>query len=285
MKPVYEAVRFTEQVAKGNLSVKISLDQKDEMGILINELNKMVSSLKKLIGDISVSTNQVTGLSDQLNNSSQMMAENSHEQSTSTEEISATVEELNANSEQNAEHAEDTKKIVLQSVENIEAGNKAVINTLNSIKIIRKKIVVIDEIANQINLLALNAAIEAARAGQAGRGFSIVAAEVKSLADKSHTAAEEIQKLAEQSVEVAEGSFSLFEKIVPNIKKTALLVQEIAQASLEQKSGTGQINGAIDQLNQIAQENAAIADALAGGSEELSAQAISLSKAVKFFKV
>ena len=153
-----------------------------------------------------------------------------------------------------------------------------------AMKEIAEKITIVEEIARQTNLLALNAAIEAARAGEAGKGFAVVAAEVRKLAERSGSAAGEITQLATSSVAVADEAGRMLAKIVPDIKKTAELVQEIAAASNEQNIGADQINKAIQQLDQVIQQNASASEEAASTSEELAAQAQSLQEAVSFFQ-
>jgi len=152
-------------------------------------------------------------------------------------------------------------------------------------KQIADKVTIIGDIAFQTNILALNAAVEAARAGEHGRGFAVVAAEVRKLAEKSQIAAGEINALSKSSVQIAEESGKLLASIVPDIQKTARLVQEITAASIEQNSGAEQINNAINQLNQVTQQNAAAAEEMATSTEELSSQSDQLKDMIAFFKV
>ncbi|MBN1253122.1 MAG: CZB domain-containing protein [Bacteroidales bacterium] len=285
VKPINESVAFAKKISAGDLTNKLNINQKDEIGELSSALNEMVANLKEMITNVVNGSKTIAQLSNEMSDTSQNMAQGNHEQSSSTEEISATIEELSANTQQNADNAIETKAIALKSTTEIEEGGKAVIETVNAMKIIADKIAVINEIANRTNMLALNAAVEAARAGKYGDGFSVVASEVKQLADKSLIAAEEIDRVAAKSVGIAENTLNIFKAIVPNIKKTATLVQEIAAASMEQNSGTAQISNAIDQLNQITQQNAATSEEMATSSEELASQADYLNDVVSFFNV
>ncbi|MFO8041696.1 MAG: methyl-accepting chemotaxis protein, partial [Alkalispirochaeta sp.] len=142
-----------------------------------------------------------------------------------------------------------------------------------------------DEIARNTNLLALNAAIEAARAGDHGKGFAVVASEVRKLAERSQVAAGEIAELSKSSVDVAESAGEMINGILPDIRKTADLVQEISAASAEQNNGAEQINQALVQLDEVVQRNASASEEMVSMSEELSGQAQQLQTTVAFFKI
>jgi methyl-accepting chemotaxis protein len=213
------------------------------------------------------------------------MSQGTTEQAASAEEASSSVEEMNATIKQNADNAQQTEKIALKSAADATESGKAVSQTVGAMKDIAGKISIIEEIARQTNLLALNAAIEAARAGEHGKGFAVVASEVRKLAERSQTAAGEISDLSASSVEVAEKAGAMLAKLVPDIQKTAELVQEISAASKEQTSGADQINAAIQQLNQVIQQNAGAAEEMSSTAEELSSQAQQLQGTIEFFKV
>jgi len=195
------------------------------------------------------------------------------------------MEEMAATIKQNTDNAQQTEKIALKSAEDAIGSGKAVTETVGAMREIAGKISIIEEIARQTNLLALNAAIEAARAGEHGKGFAVVASEVRKLAERSQTAAGEISKLSVSSVQVAEKAGELLSKLVPDIKKTAELVQEISAASAEQNTGVEQVNKASQQLDQVIQQNAGAAEEMSSMAEELSSQAEQLQSSISFFKL
>jgi methyl-accepting chemotaxis protein len=280
-----KAVDFVKKIAQGDLSAELKIKQKDEIGELAKSLNGMAKTLKQMIEGIYNGADSISVLSFEMSNSSQQMAQGNNEQSSSAEEISATIEELSANTQQNANNAKSTEEIAIKSSNEIAEGGKAVFKTIADMKTIVEKIAIINEISNQTNILALNAAVEAARAGEQGLGFAVVATEVKKLAEKSHLAASQIDKIAGDSVRAAEITGKMFQRILPDIERTAELVQNISRASYEQNSGTNQISNAIQQLNKVTQQNAANAEEVATSSEELASQAQYLKDVVSYFKL
>ncbi|WP_224995839.1 methyl-accepting chemotaxis protein [Cesiribacter sp. SM1] len=282
---INQANKAVQSISAGDLTVAIEVKNKDEVGTLLLNLKSMVEKLKDVIGSVTTAADNIASASQQMSGSSQQMSEGATEQAASAEEVSSSMEEMAANIQQNTDNAQQTEKIALQAAEDVQEGSKAVNQTVDSMKKIAEKITIIGEIARQTNLLALNAAVEAARAGEHGKGFAVVAAEVRRLAERSQLAANEINELSSTSVAIADKSGKLLEQIVPNIQKTARLVQEITAASLEQNAGAEQVNGAIQQLNQIIQQNAASAEEMASGSEELYSQADQLKDTVSFFNI
>ncbi len=249
---------------------------------IIKNINSIVVKLKELISFVQTAADNISAASTQLNSSSQQMSEGATEQAASAEEVSASMEQIAASIQQNTHNALQTEKIAIKVAEDIIEGNKAVNHTVQSMKEIADRISIIGDIARQTNLLALNAAVEAARAGDYGRGFAVVASEVRKLAERSQTAAFEINNLSKNGVLVAEKSGKLLEEIVPEIQKTAKLVQEISLSSIEQNTGANEVNKALQQLNQVVQQNAAISEEMAASAEELSSQADHLKDIINF---
>lgn len=282
--PIGRLRAVVEEVAAGDLSQAIKPESGDEIGLLSATIKAMTDKLKQVVSDVKTSSDNVASGSQQLSSGSEQMSQGATEQAASAEEASSSVEEMNATIRQNADNALQTEKIALKSSADAQESGKAVAETVSAMKEIASKISIIEEIARQTNLLALNAAIEAARAGEHGKGFAVVASEVRKLAERSQTAAGEIGRLSTTSVEVAEKAGAMLAKLVPDIQKTAELVQEISAASKEQTSGAGQINSAIQQLNQVIQQNASAAEEMSSTAEELSSQAEQLQGAISFFK-
>ncbi|MHB8056845.1 MAG: methyl-accepting chemotaxis protein [Desulfuromonadaceae bacterium] len=283
--PLRQGVVFAQAVASGDLTQTIALDQKDEIGQLAAALNQMVAKLSSIVGEVVSAADNVASGSQELSSTAQQMSQGATEQAASAEEISSSMEEMASSIRQNTDNAMQTEKISIKSAVDAKEGGKAVIETVAAMKEIATKISIIEEIARQTNLLALNAAIEAARAGEHGKGFAVVASEVRKLAERSQSAAGEISSLSSRSVSIAEQAGEMLTKMVPDIQKTAELVQEITASSKEQDTGAEQINKAIQQLDQVIQQNASASEEMASTSEELSSQAEQLQSSISFFDI
>ena len=283
--PLRKGVLFAQAVAAGDLTQKIDLDQKDEIGQLASALNEMVTKLSSIVGEVVSAADNVASGSQELSSTAQQMSQGATEQAASAEEISSSMEEMASSIRQNTDNAMQTEKISMKSSTDAKEGGKAVIETVAAMKEIATKISIIEEIARQTNLLALNAAIEAARAGEHGKGFAVVASEVRKLAERSQSAAGEISGLSTRSVAIAEQAGEMLTRMVPDIQKTAELVQEITASSKEQDTGAEQINKAIQQLDQVIQQNASASEEMASTSEELSSQAEQLQQSISFFDI
>jgi len=279
---------LAELVSKGDLTVTFDNDlmlQRDEIGDLARALQFMVNKLRDVIANVNVGAENIVVASEQMNLASQQMAQGANQQASSAEEVSASMEEMAANISQNTHNAKETERIAIGVSTGIKNVSVSSLESLNSIRNIADKISIISEISRQTNILALNAAVEAANAGEHGKGFAVVAAEVRKLAETSKIAADEIVQLASKSVDVTEKAGLLMAQLIPEVEKTALLVQEIASASIEQNSGASQVNSAIQQLNHVTQQNASSSETLATSSEELSSQAEQMKDHISFFKV
>jgi len=276
---------YAKLVAKGKLNIEFESSGKDEITELSSSLQAIVTRFSNIIKGLKNSLTELKISTDDLSKTSVRLHEGATVQASSTEEVSASMEEMSANIDQNTENAKIADAIAKKSSKEIEISSKNVKNTATSMGEIAKKITIINDIAFQVNILALNAAVEAARAGIHGKGFGVVAAEVGKLADRSKLAAYEIEQLTNNSVTIAKQSGTTLSKIVPEIQRTAILVQDITNASIEQKAGTDQINSAIQQLNDVTQQNASSAEQLASHVESLSILTDKLNKLISFFKI
>ena len=286
--PLKRGAVFAGAVADGDLTVVVKGDmiaRGDELGDLARALNKMSQGLIRIVGDIHAASSNVAQGSEEISSTAQSMSQGATEQAASAEEVSSSVEEMAATIRQNADNALATEGIATKAVKDAEEGSTAVSASVAAMGEIAERISIIEEIARQTNLLALNAAIEAARAGESGKGFAVVASEVRKLAERSQKAASEITGLSKSTVELSQNAGKIIEAIVPDIKKTADLVQEIASASREQSAGVEQIGKAMIQLDTVIQQNASGSEEMAAMAEELSGQSQQLAATIGFFKL
>ena len=283
--PLNVAADYVDNISKGDIPELITDRYNGDFNSIKNNLNSCVENLSRVATDISLAADNVANGSNELSSSAEQLSTGANDQATAAEEVSASMEEMSSNIQQNADNAAQTEKIAQKAAEDAKNGGQAVRETVTAMNQIASKIAIIEEIARQTNLLALNAAIEAARAGEHGKGFAVVASEVRKLAERSQLAAGEIRSLSASSVKVAGRAGEMLDKIVPDIQKTAELIQEISVACKEQNTGADQINKAIQQLDLVIQQNAGASEELASTSEEMTSQAEQMRSVISFFKL
>jgi methyl-accepting chemotaxis protein len=276
-------VGAARKLSEGDL--RVSLVVRSEKDQLMQALSGMVRRLTEIVSEAQASGENVASGASELSASTESLSQGASEQAAAIEECSSAMEEMASSIAQNTDNARQTESIAGKAASDAIESGGAVAETVKAMKLIAEKIRIIEEIARQTDLLALNAAIEAARAGEHGKGFAVVASEVRKLAERSQGAAGEINELSSSSLAVAERAGDLLGKLVPDIKKTADLVQEIAASSAEQNQGASQINQALQQLDQVIQQNASASEQMASTAEELSSQAEQLQSAIAFFVV
>ena len=275
---------ITREIARGNLIVEVAVKHNDNSSLTAS-MSAMQKKLIEVVQKIQGNSDQISAAASQVNDTAGSLSQAASEQAASVEQVSSSVEQMGASISQNSENARTTDSIASESAKAASEGGDAVTGTVQAMTQIAEKITIIEDIAYQTNMLALNAAIEAARAGEHGKGFAVVAAEVRKLAERSQVAASEISSLTSDSVKVAEKAGMLLGKMVPDITRTAELVQEITAASEEQSSGVGQITNAMQQLDKVTQQNAAGSEELAETAEEMQTQSENLQEVVGFFRL
>ena len=297
--PVRLGLAFAEKIAVGDFTERINIDQKDELGMLSEALNRAADNLEHTVSEIIGASNNLAQAVDQIASGNQNLSQRTSEQASALEEVAATIEEANSSINQNYENSTQASRMSeTSSVVAVKGGElvSEAVQSINEVNASAKRIgeitTVINEIAFQTNLLALNAAVEAARAGEQGRGFAVVAGEVRNLAQRAGNAAKEIAQLIHDTVTKVENgtektykSGESLKEIIESVKNVARVVSEIAASSNEQKQGMDQIAIAISDLDSMTQHNAALVEETASASEEMANQAQELMSLMTQFKI
>jgi methyl-accepting chemotaxis protein len=298
-RPLKNAVSMASAVAKGDLTQRIDVTGKDEVGELLQALKDMNESLVGIVANVRDTTDTISTASNEIASGNADLSSRTEQQASSLEETASSMEELTSTVKQNAENAKQANQLATNASNIAVKGGDVVgevVDTMASISTSSKKIVdiisVIEGIAFQTNILALNAAVEAARAGEQGRGFAVVAGEVRNLAQRSAAAAKEIKDLIDDSVgKVEAGSKQVdqagatMDEIVQAVKRVTDIMSEIAAASNEQSAGIEQVNQAITQMDEVTQQNAALVEEAAAAAISMQDQSFALMHAVSIFKL
>ncbi len=287
-RPLKKGIEFADRITKGDLrdlNGDTYTGQKDEIGMLALSMVKMSQKLKGVVKEIMSGAESITSASLEVSSTSQQLSQSASEEAASTNEVTATVEDVASRIQQNSDNAKLTENMSKEANDSIKEVSEKAQGALDAYNDITNKISIISEIAFQTNILALNAAVEAARAGEHGKGFAVVAAEVRKLAERSKTAAEEIVGLTDKGLELTKATRVVLSESIMKIDKATAGVNTITADSLEQNEKVGVVHDAIQQLNNLAQQNATASEELASTSELMSSRAQDLKDAVGFFVV
>lgn len=298
-KPLLQVKSVANQLAKGDLTVKVSTTREDEIGQLFKAMNNISEDLTKIVSQVRIGTEQISSACGQLSTGNTDLSYRTEEQASSLEKTVTNVEQLTQIIKNNADKVINVSDLLTQSVKlTLNGGQsmKEVVSTMHDIDDSSKKIIdivaMIESIAFQTNILALNATIEAARAGEQGRGFAVVAGEVRNLSQRSSMASQEIKQLIQVSVENINKGNKLvniteenMKTVVDSVDNVDKIMKEIARANKEQSMGIEQINLAMLDIDNVTQQNAALVEESAAATYSMSELAVNLNNTVKVFKL
>ncbi len=285
INPLKKCVAFAQEVAKGNLTAKVNITTTDEIGELSDTLNMVGNKLHDVILKIEIGAQEISAASAEISTGAQHVASGASEQAATVEELSSTIEEIASSIDQATNGAIDAEKLTNSVSDKMQGIGEASSSSQEAVQKISEKIRIISDIAFQTNILALNAAVEAARAGEHGKGFSVVASEVRKLAERSKIAADDISFLSNRTVKTTQESNRLLQKLIPDVNQTSKLIQDIAKLTSEQLANMDQINISIQELNLVSQENSVAAEELATGAESLNEQSKQFEGSITYFRL
>jgi methyl-accepting chemotaxis protein len=298
-KPLNYAASVLGHVERGDLTQRLNINTKDEIGRLAKALNAALSNVSEVIREVGDASRNLTSVSAELAESADLMAGGAQEQAASLEQTSASLEQITATVRQNSDNARQASQFAISSRDAAEKGGSVVQSAMGAMKEINEAstkiaaiIRAIDDIAFQTNLLAVNASVEAARAREHGKGFAVVATEVRTLAQRSGVAAKEIKSLISDSRQKVEKGSTLVNRsgqtltdIVVSVKRVTDIVSEIASASREQSTGIEQVNGAMLQMDKVMQSNSSQTEELSATANMLASRAKQLEQLIGRFVV
>lgn len=284
-KPLDESIQYAKKLGSGDLTASISIEKQDELGQLAKALEIMAESLRVMVKEISFGSGNLQKTSKSLSGSSKQLLSASYHQYDSSEKVSKSILSMLEHIQQNTDISHQAETVSKEAQKKIKQSVRMSIKAVSSMHIISEKISMINDIALQTNILALNAAVEAARAGEHGRGFSVVAQEVRKLAELSKNAADEITTLLQQAELDAEASGNMLDQTIPDIEKNSKLINTILSSNIAQNLSVEEINKAVEKLNEITRQNNNAAKKMAVFSEEIEEQADRLNQLLKKFQI
>ncbi|WP_070965765.1 methyl-accepting chemotaxis protein [Vibrio sonorensis] len=283
--PIQKSVSIARQLAQGNLSIPIEIKSNDETADLLAAMANMVSRFKKVLAQVRSSSEQLSDESKTVNGNAKTISESAQQQSLNVENTTAAMTRMTSFINSNRESAVKTEATASQASTNTQQGSEVVSATVDAMRNIAQKTKIIDDIAYQTNLLALNATIEASRAGEYGKGFTVVAAEIRKLAERSQVAAEEIGVIADSSVILANKAGKLLDTLVPSINQTSDAVREITKASIAQSERARSVNESMEIISSVTASNLQTSKHLLITAQSIESESKHLKDAIAFFDV